>query len=120
MNPTLEQKTQVWTAVCTLEQIPLNGGVCALVGGQQVAVFRLPENRLYALSNRDPFMNANVLSRGIVGTRVVNGYERPKVASPLKKQNFDLETGVCLDDPTVTVAVYPVKLEGRQVLVGGA
>ena len=120
MNQTLEQNTQTWTFVCALEQIPLNGGVCALVGGEQVAVFRLPGNKVYALNNRDPFMNANVLSRGIVGSRVMDGFERPKVASPLKKQSFDLETGVCLDDPGVTVAVYQVKVEAGRVLVGGA
>ncbi len=31
------------------------------------------------------------------------------MASPLLKQRFDLETGRCLDDEEVAVAVYPVR-----------
>ena len=34
----------------------------------------------------------------------------PKVASPVYKQGFDLRTGVCLDDPEVSVPSYPVRV----------
>jgi nitrite reductase (NADH) small subunit len=54
-----------------------------------------------------------VLSRGIVGDK--NGV--PKVASPVFKQNFDLRTGQCLDDPAVSVKSYPVRLRGTRVEV---
>jgi nitrite reductase (NADH) small subunit len=47
-----------------------------------------------------------VLSRGIVGDR--GG--RVTVASPLLKQAFSLEDGSCLDDPRVSVPVYPVRV----------
>jgi nitrite reductase (NADH) small subunit len=68
---------------------------------------------LYALSNFDPFSKAFVLSRGIVGDK--GGV--PKVASPVFKQSFDLRTGQCLDDPTVSVKRYPVRLRGNRVEV---
>ena len=84
-----------WTRVCALEDILPDTGVCGLVGREQVAVFRVGESsEVYAIGNFDPFSKANVLSRGIVGDR--GG--RLKVASPIYKQNFALDTGECLDD----------------------
>ncbi|GAP94152.1 nitrite reductase small subunit NirD [Leptolyngbya sp. NIES-2104] len=103
-----------WTTVCTLEDITPNTGVCALVNGQQVAIFRVGQDQLYAIDNYDPFSKAYVLSRGIVGDR--NGIS--KVASPIYKQNFNLKTGECLDDPTVTIRTFAVQLVEGQVQVG--
>jgi len=102
-----------WVRVCRLEDILPGSGVCALVEGKQVAIFRVGE-RLFALSNFDPFTKANVISRGLVGSKG----ERLYVASPLLKHHFDLETGEYLDDPTVRLAVYPVRLEAGEVWVG--
>lgn len=102
-----------WTAICRVSDIDREEGVAALIDGQQVAVFRTYDDVLYALANRDPWTGANVLSRGIVGTRG----ERPTVASPLLKQVFDLRTGVCLDDPGVSVPAYPVRVRGEFVEV---
>jgi len=98
--------------VCRLETIPPEAGVCALVGGVPVAVFRIGE-RVFALGDRDPFTGASVLSRGIVGDR--GGVL--KVSSPLHKQSFALESGVCLDDPAVAVPVYPCRIAGGVVEV---
>ena len=95
-----------WTAVCRYDDLIPERGVAALVDGEAVALFRPFDGRLYALSNLDPFSNASVLSRGIVGDR--GG--RPTVASPIYKQVFELATGMCLDDPTVAVRTYPTRL----------
>ena len=109
--------SQRWERVCSLDDIVPNTGVCALVGrdetGRQVAVFRLDDDSLYALDNRDPFSGANVLSRGIVGD--LKG--ELVVASPVYKQHFSLATGQCLDDAEVRVATYAVRREGGAVLV---
>ena len=102
-----------WIDVCSLDDIVPQTGVCALLGRKQVAVFRVAPDDLYALSNFDPFSKAFVLSRGIVGDR--GGV--PKVASPVFKQNFDLRTGKCLDDPAVSVKRYPVRLRDGRVEV---
>ena len=72
------------TLVCQVDDIMPETGVCALVGNQHVAVFRLKDDRVLALDNYDPFGQASVLSRGIVGC--MNG-ERT-VASPLHKQHL--------------------------------
>ncbi|MFJ8659043.1 nitrite reductase small subunit NirD [Streptomyces sp. NPDC093795] len=95
-----------WVTVCEESRLTPGRGVAALLpDGRQVAVFRDRSGRLYAIDNRDPFSGAQVLSRGLVGS--ADG--RPFVASPLLKQRFDLETGQCLDDDEVAVAVYPVR-----------
>ena len=109
----------VLTTVCRLDQIEVEGGVCALVRGEAVAVFRTYDDSVYALSNYDPCSRASVLSRGIVGTRTINGDETPFVASPMHKQAFDLRTGQCLDDESVRVPAYDVHVDADgQVVVG--
>lgn len=103
-----------WTDVCAFDDIIRDTGVCALIHGFQIAVFRVGEaDRLYALGNFDPFSKAMVLSRGIVGDRKGTA----KVASPIYKQNFSLATGQCLDDPTVRVPAYPIRLRAGRVEV---
>jgi nitrite reductase (NADH) small subunit len=108
--------TQNWTPVCKLSDILPGGGVCALVGGRQVAVFRLGE-QVYALSNFDPFTRANVLSRGLTGSYTAGGQERYKVASPLLKHAFDLNTGACLSDPAVSVPAYGARIEDGRIWI---
>lgn len=101
--------------VCQLADLLPDRGVAALLdGGEQVAIFRTSGDEVYALSNVDPFSGATVLSRGLVGE--LGGV--PVVASPMHKQHFDLRTGSCVDEPAVSVAVYPVRIDGDTVLVG--
>ena len=101
----MTQMTQM-TAVCAVDAIPLEGGVAALVDGQAVAVFRTHDGSVHALGNIDPFSQASVLSRGIVGSRG----DVPTVASPMYKQVFDLRTGTCLDDSSVCLQVHEARL----------
>lgn len=82
-----------WIAVCRLEDLAPERGAAALVGGEQVALFRTHDDDVYAVQQLDPFSGAHVMSRGIVGTRG----DAPTVASPMYKQVFDLRTGECLD-----------------------
>ena len=110
------------TAVCRLDQIRPESGVTALVDGEAVAVFRTYDDQVFALSNFDPFGRASVLSRGIVGTKTVRSGDAeeqvPFVASPLLKQPFDLRTGACIDDPSVVVPTWDVRVADGVVLVG--
>jgi nitrite reductase (NADH) small subunit len=103
-----------WQTVCSVDDLQPDSGVCALVNGLQVAIFYMPKDMVvYAINNYDPFGNANVLSRGIIGD--ING--QPVVASPLYKQHFNLQTGVCLEDETVTIPAYAVRIENGSVQV---
>jgi nitrite reductase (NADH) small subunit len=102
-----------WTSICALSDIVPDTGVCALVQGEQVAVFRVGD-ALYAIDNLDPCSGAAVLSRGLVG----NLGERVVVASPIYKQHFDLRTGECLEAPQQAVRTWPVRQQGDRVQVG--
>jgi nitrite reductase (NADH) small subunit len=103
-----------WVDVCDLRTLPLDRGVCALVGGEQVALFRVsPDGELFAVSNYDPFSKAFVLSRGIVGSKG----DAIKVASPVYKNGFCLRTGQSLDDPEVRLTTYAIRVVGARVQV---
>ncbi|MEV6653834.1 nitrite reductase small subunit NirD [Streptomyces sp. NPDC051219] len=92
-----------WFTVCELSALTPGRGVAALLpDGSQAAVFLDRSGRAHAIANRDPFTGAQVLSRGLLGSR--DG--RPFVASPLLKQRFDLESGRCLDDESLSVQVF--------------
>ncbi|WP_260334258.1 nitrite reductase small subunit NirD [Streptomyces beigongshangae] len=96
-----------WFAVCDPSVLVPGRGVAALLpDGRQVAVFMDRAGRLYAIDNRDPFSGAAVLSRGLTGSH----RGRPFVASPLLKQRFDLASGRCLDDESVRVTTYEVRV----------
>jgi nitrite reductase (NADH) small subunit len=101
--------------ICRYDDLLPERGVAALVRGRQVAVFRTYDGAVYALDNHDPFSGANVLSRGIVGSRG----DVPTVASPMYKQVFDLRTGDCLDEPDVSVATYRIEVVDGEVVVDG-
>ncbi|UTM35899.1 nitrite reductase small subunit NirD [Rhodococcus pyridinivorans] len=96
-----------WTSACPLSHLIPGRGVAVLLrGGEQVALFLLDDGTLRAVSNFDPFGRAAVMSRGIVGDR---GGEAT-VASPLLKQVFSLDDGRYLDDPSVRLPVYEVRV----------
>lgn len=105
-----------WVHVCVLSDLEVERGRAALLGGTQIALFLLHSGRVHAVSNFDPYSRANVISRGIVGTR----QDSPTVASPMYKQVFDLRTGVCLDTQgkePAALHVWPVSVIDGHVLV---
>lgn len=95
-----------WLEVLPENELVKNIGVCALLGEHQVAIFKHDNGVIYAIDNHDPFSDANVLSRGICGD--LQG--QPVVASPIYKQHFNLETGQALEDESVKIPVYQVRV----------
>lgn len=110
-SATAPRAEPTWVRVCPYERLLPERGVCALVGHEQVAIFRLHDGQLHALSNHDPVARANVLSRGIVGTRGGT----PTVVSPLYKQVYALDTGACLDQPGLRVPMWRVRVRDGAV-----
>lgn len=95
-----------WFPVCDDALLTPGRGVAALLpDGSQAALFQDRHGALYAIGNRDPFTGAYVLSRGLLGSAAGRAY----VASPLLKQRFDLATGTCLDDESVSTGSYAVR-----------
>jgi len=102
------------TTLCNVDDLVPNSGVCAMVDGEQVAIFYLPdtETQVFALGNWDPIGRANVMSRGIVGSLG----EELVVASPLYKQHYSLTTGTCLEEDA-ELTVFPVEIENELVVL---
>ncbi|GAC33845.1 nitrite reductase small subunit NirD [Paraglaciecola polaris] len=103
-----------WTDICNLGDLVDNSGVCALVNGEQVAIFKIKqrdETYYYAISNWDPIGKANVLYRGLIGSVA----DKTVVISPLFKQRYCLASGECLDDEQRQVNVFGVRVEGNKV-----
>jgi nitrite reductase (NADH) small subunit len=112
---TLINDIQIWTTACCYDYLTPNRGVGVLLpDGAQAALFRLDDGTLWAVGNIDPFSGAAVMSRGIVGDRA----GRATVQTPIKKQAFALDDGICLDDPNVALPVYATRVVDGYVEVG--
>ncbi len=104
-----------WFDVCSVNDLQPDSGICALIEGRQVAIFYMPkEDKVYALDNYDPIGKAYVLSRGLIGD--IN--EIPMVSSPLYKQHYSLLTGECMEDQSVKIDCFPVRIDQSRVEIG--
>jgi nitrite reductase (NADH) small subunit len=103
-----------WVDVCGVDDLQPDSGVCALVAGEQIALFFLTKTQqVFALSNFDPIGLANVLSRGMLGD--LGG--EPMLASPLYKQHYSLKTGACFEYADIKLQTYPVRVDRQRVSV---
>lgn len=103
-----------WVKVGQVADFPRDGGAAIKYGHCQVAVFNFASrDQWYACQNLCPHKREMVLARGIIGDQ--NG--TPKVACPLHKNTFSLETGACLTSDKYGITVFPVKVEGDEVRV---
>jgi 3-phenylpropionate/trans-cinnamate dioxygenase ferredoxin subunit len=95
----------------------------ARIGGREIGVVRDPvDGQLFGVRNRcphqgGPLCRGTVCDRtvGMPGRYAVSG--RPVLRCPWHGWEFDLETGLCCDDPALRVAVYPVLVRDGRVLV---
>ena len=110
---TIAADRTTWTRVCRTDQLIPERGVAALVGSEPVAVFLLDDGSVRAVGHRDPFSSANVMARGIVGSRG----DRPTIASPLHKEVYDLGTGECFTDGSLALRTYRTRIVGGMIEV---
>lgn len=107
------------TRVCALSDLTPERAVAALAAdGQQVAIVRLADDEVFAVGHRDPYALANVIARGVVGTRTVDGETYDVIQSPLYKQAFDVRTGEDVADRSVSLGTWEVRVNGDDVELG--
>ncbi|HEX4791996.1 MAG TPA: nitrite reductase (NAD(P)H) small subunit [Actinospica sp.] len=105
--------------VCGYAELTAGRGAAVLLpGGGQAAVFRTLGGTLHAVGNLDPATGAQVISRGLTGSR--DG--AATVASPLLKHVYELATGRCVDgpagaEPALALPVFPVFCDNGVVYV---
>jgi nitrite reductase (NADH) large subunit len=106
------RSSRQWVHVGRVSDFPKDGGATIKYGNVQIAVFNFTSRgRWYACQNMCPHKNAFVLSRGILGS----AGDEPKVACPLHKRPFSLQTGHCLSGDDYSLKLFPVKVEGDDV-----
>ncbi len=91
----------------SIDQIPIGQGACFIISGEEVAVFRSREGRLFAVENQCPHRQGP-LSEGIIGAG--------KVICPLHGHKFDLQTGVGTEGHEC-VKVFKVWQEQDQIKI---
>ncbi len=105
----------VWYKAGAVSDFSENGGACVKYKDKQVAVFNFKrEDKWYACQNLCPHKLEMVLSRGMIGD--ANGI--PKVACPMHKKTFSLESGENINGDLEAIATYPVKVEEGFVYIG--
>jgi nitrite reductase (NADH) large subunit len=101
-----------WVLVGKAWEFPRDGGAAIKYGKTQIAVFNFASRgEWYATQNMCPHRREFVLSRGMLGDQ--NG--TPKIACPVHKKTFALETGKCLGAEEYALQVFPVKVDGDDV-----
>lgn len=120
MNEAKALLQTAWHPVCTLDDLVPCSGVAVLIHpeglpSQAVALFWVPgaDPELAALAHLEPISGAEVLAHGLL----CESQGHWSVASPLYKQHYRLTDGACLEQPGVKVQTWPVRLEGKQVLL---
>jgi nitrite reductase (NADH) large subunit len=112
--PLAEPQGAAWMRVATVADVPRDGGVTIDHDGAQIAVFHFASRGAwYATQAICPHRKDAVLGRGLLGTQ--DGV--PKVACPMHKKTFALETGEGLSDPRYRVATFPVEVRDGAVWV---
>ncbi|HZZ71228.1 MAG TPA: nitrite reductase large subunit NirB [Pirellulales bacterium] len=114
-EPELEKEAnRSWVKVGVVGDFPQDGGSAIKYGKSQLAVFNFSSRgQWYATQNRCPHKQAFVLARGIVGDQ--QGI--PKVACPLHKKSYALDSGACLSGEDYSIRTFAVKVEGADVFL---
>lgn len=107
------RKEFTWQDACAIDDVLPGAGLAVQLEGEQIAIVRTQDGLLAALSNFDPFSRAFVIARGTVGEQA----GVPKIASPIYKQSFLLETGECLEDKSVRLTVFPIRVRSGRIQV---
>jgi nitrite reductase (NADH) small subunit len=98
-----------WLDIGWLQEIPVRGSrTIPVEGGDEIAVFRTGDDKVFALVNRCPH-KGGPLSQGIV-----HGHS---VACPLHNWNIALATGEAQGGDKGCTPTIPAKVSGGRVLI---
>lgn len=113
MLDTSQNTTATWHAACAFDDLSIGAGTCALVRGEQVAIFRTGADQVRAVQNLCPHKGAAAMHQGLVGEKAGH----PAVFCPLHKRAYSLDDGRCLEEEGAALRSYPVRIAGGMVEV---
>ncbi|MBZ0091640.1 MAG: nitrite reductase small subunit NirD [Sulfuricellaceae bacterium] len=97
-----------WLKVCRLDEIPRLGARVVKLGGEDIAVFRNGEDRVFAMRDKCPH-KGGPLSQGIVAGN--------QVTCPLHGMNICLNDGKAIAPDEGCARTYAVRLENNTVFL---
>ena len=98
-----------WVTVMRADEMPPDRPVTVRVNERDLALARCSRHSApHAVENRCPHRG------GQIGDGTVNGDD---IVCPLHGYDFDLHTGISRFDPTESIAVYPVRVEGDEIQI---
>ena len=111
-----------WEDVGSVADLERDGHVVARIGGREVGVVAV-NGKLRGIRNRCPHHGAPLCLGDVVdrleapapGRYATSG--QAVLRCPWHGWEFELERGICLDEPSLRVAVYPARVENGRVLV---
>mmetsp|Transcript_54130 Transcript_54130/g.121649 ORF Transcript_54130/g.121649 Transcript_54130/m.121649 type:complete len:579 (+) Transcript_54130:324-2060(+) len=103
-----------WVDVGSEDDFPENGGFAVKIGKTELAVYHhVGTQKWYASQNSCPHKQLQVLSRGLIGMQG----DAPKVACPIHKNTYNLETGKGISNAGLNIATFDAKVDAGRVLV---
>ncbi len=96
-----------FTKVASTSDIPAGTGKTVEVGGKSIAVFNC-DGTFYAVDNTCKHQGGPLGEGNLFGT---------SVACPWHGWEYDVTTGACAMDSSISVQKFSVKVEGEDVLV---
>jgi NAD(P)H-dependent nitrite reductase large subunit/NAD(P)H-dependent nitrite reductase small subunit len=106
--------TWTWRDVGSAADYNKGGGAAAKVSNTELAVFHhVGTGKWYATQNSCPHKQLQVLSRGLLGM----AGDTPKIACPIHKNGFNLETGKGITNADLNIATFDAKEENGRVKV---
>ena len=99
----------LWKPIGTIDDIPRLGSRTVVTAGDDIAVFRLADDRIFALYDRCPH-KAGKLSQGIV--------HGESVTCPLHNWVIGLIDGQAKSPDEGCVRSVPVHLDGKTIFLG--
>ena len=113
-TPEPAPQAEAWVRVASAADVPRDGGATVRWGDAQIAVFNFASRgEWWATQATCPHRKDNVLGRGLLGTQ--DGV--PKVACPMHKKTFSLESGDGLNDPQYRLRTFPAEVRDGEVWV---
>ncbi|PXA98677.1 nitrite reductase (NAD(P)H) small subunit [Nostoc sp. 3335mG] len=104
--------TPDWLDIGRLDEIPVRGArTVPVAGGEEIAVFRTGDDRVFALVNRCPH------KKGPLSQGIVHGHS---VTCPLHNWNIALASGEAQGEDRGCTPTVPVRIVSGRVLIGRA
>lgn len=95
------------TKVATLAEMGERSSMLVKTDGRQIALFNV-DGKFFATAARCPHANGPLVNGEICDNSLI---------CPWHGWTYDIATGACEEDPSLTLKTYPVTVDGEDIIV---